>query len=337
MKKQNRLIRQITLLTLLIICPFIAQAKEPVLRYTEEGKFKIVQLTDIHYIHNNTSSIEAMQRISDIIDKEAPQLIMLTGDIIYGEPAKESMLDVVAAIKDKGIPFGMMYGNHDDEFKLSREELFNLTKPIPNNITSTIKNLSGVTNYILEVKGSQSNAIESLIYCFDSHAYSKLPGIGGYDYIKQDQIDWYRKESSRYTQKNNNKPYLALSFFHIPTPEYKMATLVKRAEVKGNFTEGICSPEMNSGLFTAMREQGDVKGIFVGHDHDNDFTVNWHGILLAYGRYSGGETVYNNLGENGVRVVELTEGSNEYQTWIRTTSGVDQLNTYPTDYIKEKK
>ena len=26
---------------------------------------------------------------------------------------------------------------------------------------------------------------------------------------------------------------------------------------------------------------GDVEGIFVGHDHDDDYAVMWHGVLLA--------------------------------------------------------
>ena len=51
------------------------------------------------------------------------------------------------------------------------------------------------------------------------------------------------------------------------------------------------------------------KVFLVGHDHDDDYAVMWHGVLLAYGRYTGGDTVYNNL-PNGARVIELTEGEN---------------------------
>ena len=46
-------------------------------------------------------------------------------------------------------------------------------------------------------------------------------------------------------------------------------------------------------MFAAMKEAGDVMGVFVGHDHDNDYAVMWKNILLAYGRYTGGNTVYN--------------------------------------------
>ncbi len=66
-----------------------------------------------------------------------------------------------------------------------------------------------------------------------------------------------------------------------------------------------------------MKEMGDIEGVFVGHDHDNDYAVMWQGILLAYGRYTGGNTVYNNL-SNGARIIELTEGEKGFRTWIRT-------------------
>ena len=45
-----------------------------------------------------------------------------------------------------------------------------------------------------------------------------------------------------------------------------------------------CAPALNSGLFTAIKENGDVMGVFVGHDHDDDYAVCWYDVLLAYGR-----------------------------------------------------
>ena len=37
-------------------------------------------------------------------------------------------------------------------------------------------------------------------------------------------------------------------------------------------------------MLNAMQEKGDMKGVFVGHDHVNDFAGDYNGILLAYGR-----------------------------------------------------
>lgn len=44
-------------------------------------------------------------------------------------------------------------------------------------------------------------------------------------------------------------------------------------------------------------------GMFVGHDHNNDYAVAYKEVLLAYGRYTGGNTVYNDLASNGARVI----------------------------------
>lgn len=77
--------------------------------------------------------------------------------------------------------------------------------------------------------------------------------------------------------------------------------------------------------------------MFVGHDHDCDYVVNWKGILLAYGRYTGGDTVYNNLPDgNGARVIELTENKPGFRTWIRL-KGDQIINEvrFPEDFLKK--
>ncbi|MBP9558541.1 MAG: metallophosphatase, partial [Parabacteroides sp.] len=104
----------------------------------------------------------------------------------------------------------------------------------------------------------------------------------------------------------------------------------------GTRKEKACAPQLNSGMFASMKEMGDILGVFVGHDHDDDYAVFWKGILLAYGRYTGGDTVYNNL-SNGARVIEMTEGSTNFRTWIRLKDG-EVINTvnYPSDFIKKK-
>ena len=45
----------------------------------------------------------------------------------------------------------------------------------------------------------------------------------------------------------------------------------------------------------------------------------WDGILLSYGRYTGGDTVYNHL-ENGARVILLHEGGS-LVTWVTLKGG----------------
>ena len=51
---------------------------------------------------------------------------------------------------------------------------------------------------------------------------------------------------------------------------------------------------------------------------------------------TGGDTVYNNL-SNGARVIEMTEGSTSFKTWIHLKGGevINPVN-YPSDFIKKK-
>ena len=82
-----------------------------------------------------------------------------------------------------------------------------------------------------------------------------------------------------------------------------------------------------------MRENGDVMATFAGHDHDNDFAVLYHDILLAYGRMSGADTVYNHL-PIGARIINLKEGKREFDSWILDHEGtVSDKWTYPTSFV----
>jgi hypothetical protein len=161
---------------------------------------------------------------------------------------------------------------------------------------------------------------ERILYCIDSHSYCTVPGIKGYDYIKFDQIEWYRKQSEEIRKRNNNDTIPALAFFHIPLPEFKEAASNEGVKLVGTRLESVCSPVVNSGMFLAMKEMGDVNGVFVGHDHNNDYALWLDDIVLAYGRYTGGSTVYGDL-PNGARVIVLTEGDRGFESYIVTAGG----------------
>lgn len=311
-------------------------AQESTLKFNKDGKFKIVQLTDLHYIHGNPKSDVAIERAVEVLDAEKPDLVLYTGDVVYGKPAEEGLRTMLNLASERGIPFGMMFGNHDDEQGLSRKELFDIARTIPHNLTDSVEGVSGASNYILPIKSSDGKKNLYIIYCLDSHSYSHIEGIDGYDYIKFDQIQWYRENSKKFTAENGGTPVPSLAFFHIPLPEYNLSAADEKADLIGSRWEKPCAPQLNSGMFASMKEMGDIQGMFVGHDHDDDYAVYWKGVLLAYGRYSGGKTVYNNLpGSNGARVIELTEGEKGFKTWIRLKDG-EIINTinFPSDFTK---
>lgn len=322
-------------LAVLFGCTQIGYAQKPVLKFNQDGKFKIVQFTDMHYIHGNPKSDITIERINEVLDAEKPDLVMFTGDVIYGKPAEEGMRTILNLAADRKIPFGVVFGNHDDEVGLTRTQLFDIIQTIPYNLTDSVAGVSGASNFILPLKSSDGKKDAAVLYCLDSHAYSQINGVEGYDHIKFDQIQWYRENSSRFTRENGGEPLPSLAFFHIALPEYNQAASDETAILIGTRKEKACAPQLNSGMFTSMKEMGDILATFVGHDHDDDYAVFWKGILLTYGRYTGGDTVYNNL-PNGARIIEMTEGERSFETWIRLKDGeiINRIH-FPSDFIKK--
>ena len=321
---------------LLLMCLGISPMKSQDLKFGEDKKFKIVQFTDVHWKADSIASEEAGERMGEVLDAEKPDLVIFTGDVIFGKPADKSMRCALEPTIKRGIPFAVTFGNHDDELGMSRKELYDFIKDMPGNLTSTVEGLSGVTNFILPVKASDGSKDAAILYVFDSHSYATLKGIKGYGWIKHDQVQWYIDESKKFTEANGGIPLTALSFFHIPLPEFHEAVQNEGSFLIGTRKEKACAPEINTGLFAAMQEAGDVLGIFVGHDHVNDYAVSWKGIMLCYGRFTGGKTVYHDMpGGNGARVIELTEGVRQFRSWIRLKDGqVINEFTYPSEWIK---
>lgn len=318
---------------LMLICAATAIAQPNALKFNANHKFKIVQFTDIHWKYGNPASDEAGERMAEVLDAEKPDLVVFTGDLIFAKPAREGLDKALEATISRGIPFAVTWGNHDDEQDLSRKELSEHVATKAGNLTSTVEGISGVTNYTLSVKSTDGKRDAAVLYIFDSNSYSPIKKVKGYDWIKHDQVEWYRQTSKAFTAANDGKPLPALAFFHIPLPEFHEAAQNESAYFVGTRKEKACAPEINTGLAAAMLEAGDVMGVFVGHDHVNDYVVDWRGILLGYGRFTGGATVYHDIPEgNGARVIELTEDSRTIKTWIRIKGGkvINKVN-YPAD------
>lgn len=324
------------LFTILTTGLFSVNAQNKTLKFNTDKKFKIVQFTDVHWVPNNPASEKAAERMNEVLDEEKPDFVIYTGDISTGKPAAEAYKRALEPVVSRHIPFAVTFGNHDDEQDLTRQQLYDYIKTFPGNLTNTVPGISGVTNFILPIKSSTGDKDAFILYSFDSHAYSSLKNVKGYDWIKQDQIDWYTKNSAAYTAANGGQPLPAIAFFHIPFPEYNYAVSDQGAYLVGTRKEAPCSPALNSGLFSALLTQGDVMATFVGHDHVNDYVVNYKGILLGYGRFTGGATTYHDIpGGNGARVIELTEGERSLKTWIRIKGGkIINVVNFPTDIQK---
>lgn len=108
--------------------------KPPVLRVRDDGRFRIVQISDTHMVTgvgvcrdaidahgNNLPKSEAdpltVDFIGQILDVEKPDLVILTGDQLHHDisDSQSALLKLVAPFIQRSIPWAAVFGNHDSE------------------------------------------------------------------------------------------------------------------------------------------------------------------------------------------------------------------------------
>lgn len=292
------------------------------LRFGSQGRFRVVQLTDCHFGAGPGQDARTERLIAQVLEVERPDLVVLTGDVIDGERCRDAAAawrQAARPMVERRIPWCSVFGNHDDEGRADRRALLRLQQRLPFCLSRAgPRSVSGVGNYALALlgagRGSQPAAI---LYFMDSQAYSRT-GAGTYGWFGHDQVAWYRRSSRRLARGGRRLPGLA--FFHIPLPEWETAW-TEGYDRKGNRAEFVNCPRINSGMFAAFHERGDVLGAFCGHDHLNDGEATLFGIRLCYGRATGFGGYGKQGFARGARVIELAQGRREFETWLRLAGG----------------
>jgi len=335
--KMNMKKKTFLLLVMVSAVFFVAAKPGDKLNFNKNGEFKIVQFTDTHIELAEKKNLEVYETIQKVLAVEKPDLVMVTGDIVTEDNPQEAFGRLAAIFEKAGIPYAMVFGNHDSEHNLPRKDVAEFLEKLPLCLNKTDHSVEGFTNFVLPVHGKNGKKA-ALIYCMDSNEYSTLePLIGGWGWFTHKQAGWFREQSSKFTAENNGKPYPALAFFHIPFPEYNNAWNNKTIPPVGVKNEDVCSPEINTGMFAAMLESGDVMGTFVGHDHVNDYIGVHYGIALAYGRVTKTSKDSTDPGPGG-RVIVLKEGKREFDTWIREANENKVLECkYPESFVTFEK
>ena len=263
----------------------------------------------------------AMAAVATMIKAEKPDLVIITGDIAYPVPFQagtsnnKTGADYMALLMESlGVYWTLSLGNHDAEAysMYSREKVaeFYMNEEYKHCIFEKgPSDVDGYGNQVIKVKNSQG-VITQALFVFDSHSYIDGDIFGifwKYDDIHDNQIEWYANKVKSLNAANKealtaagieNSPLetvKSLAFFHIPLEEYKTAwtkfmnngykntdDVRYRFGIVGETGELIYPGVYENDLFETMLELDSTKGIFVGHDHLNNFSIVYKGIELNY-------------------------------------------------------
>lgn len=284
--------------------------------FQTDRDFRVLQLTDVH-IGGGAFSLQkdawAADAVYTLIKRVQPDLVIVTGDVAYPVPFQAGTFDnkrsaeVFATLMEKcEVYWTLTFGNHDTELysMYDRDEMsdfysqekwkYCLYEKGPDTV-------DGCGNYVINVKNS-ADVITHSMYMLDSHSYVDGDYFGiawKYDNLHQNQIDWYKSEVERldaYNQTKGGGEIKSTMYMHIPLVEYRTAWneyvdngMQDTADV--TFKQGVAGETGKvvycgigeDQMFETIAELGNTIGVFCGHDHLNNFSIEYKGVRLTYG------------------------------------------------------
>lgn len=310
----------------------------------QNGKFRLMQITDIQ--DTQFTSKDTIDFITAALEKEKPDLVVLTGDQVksYGfsmflgsreDNIRKTIKNILAPLEKTGTAFTYVYGNHDVPKKSGdydfQTDIYESSPCCVNN--EAFARFNRTDCLCIPVYSGDGKKPEAALYLIDN--CGKLPGGG--NGVNSCQMDWMDETNNALSALNGNEKVPALVFQHIPVYEmYELPDEVPqktKGAVEGNcrkrghyykatdemkargefMGENIACPGTPSEQFDRWIKMGNIMGAYFGHDHNNCFTGNVRGVDLGY-TPGAGFNVYGPDLNRGVRIFEFDENKPGYET-----------------------
>lgn len=282
--------------------------------------YNILQLTDIHW-NVNTSTKSSMIYLDKLFEEVNNHIVLtqgvgakidlveITGDM-FMLANRYHLNTFIKYFEEKAIQYGFMYapiwGNHDRHSLYNPNTLSKLFTKAPHCLYLEINdNLYGRSNYIINLTtdGTKNSEVAWMIANLDSGASfseTELATSRYYDYIRSDQTDWFLKE---HALAGEGVP--AIAYYHIPQDENEKVwkSVFEDGEViKNKFFR--LEEFADNGLeeyasdFIDLAKDHNLKGAFMGHAHNNDWTYEYDGVVIGLGVKTGSELYFAHIDIN---------------------------------------
>ena len=331
----------------------VSRPEKAHLAFGEDGKFTILQVADIQDDALLSSLAKAAIK-NAVEESKPDLIVLTGDNIAgysCGTKglAKAALKSVMDLFEEIGVPVAAVFGNHDDDNtpytkleQIEQSEAYSCYIGCAGVVCEKTVGKNTMVNagtYNVPIFDSaDSDKVAFNLWCMDSGNYNPDDNYGGYGYVMPEQIDWYIRKSNELKEANGGVPVPSFAFQHIVPPQIyralkevdkgtegavsyggKYYTLPDGTDPKTNWlSEAPCPPnidfEPGYAELDAMIQQGDVKAVFFGHDHINNFIVPYEGIDLVS---SAGITFHSYNDENrGFRVITLDKDNlDTYETY----------------------
>ena len=319
------------------------------LKKSPDKNFVVLNLTDIQLSFEEFNKNHKARRVLDhtvnaLIKKAKPDLITISGDLCHEheDKAYDAFADYFEGL---GIPWAPIFGNHDNMSPPSViDEIADRFLKRPLCIYEKGDPEMGNGNFVIEIE--ECGKTVSAIIMADAHEVYPFTDHEGntkysYETFWPKQFDWYREQISILESKGCRDSVLIL---HTPLYAYRKASEAaykQGVDLKSLTWEeslsasvwnegfedscGVCrddfgAPVFEDGVFGLLKELGNTKHVIAGHDHTNNFIINYEGTKLVYATKTG-IGCYSHKDINGGTVLEIGSCGveNVYQEMVDIT------------------
>ncbi len=316
---------------------------------TKGKKIEILQITDMQIIDSAqrpylarlrpieveryaTENIErnCFLRIKSLVAQLKPDVIMMTGDLVYGEfdASGASHRKLVEFMESLDIPWAPIFGNHDSETAKGVKwqcELYENAK----NCLFKEGNCTGHGNYTVGI--INNGELVRILYMLDSHGcdFASDEDNKIQEGIFEDQIEMI-KETARRAEEVCGRKIPAFAAYHIPNPVFTRAADAKGYSALNKYTIGVdveakdgdfgCKGSDKNSYDTTTEvpnyveklKEANVDGVFVGHTHKINTSISYEGIQWTYGLKTGISDGYT-IGQLGGTSIRVDEGGKDFE------------------------
>lgn len=257
------------------------------LQTSNEGKYKIMQITDLHFcaffLKSNALSYEFLDKA---LEREKPDLVMVTGDLTISLFNKTYLRIFADFMEEREQYWSYTLGNHDYQFGSSA---FRMLKVLNDYKYCLLKigptNIGGYINFFMTI--NKGDDILHSIAIIDTSRY----------YITESQVEFYNWNINNIKNKNGEKVN-NLIFMHIPLE------IVTTADPELIY-ESIGHVKKDGGLYEAIKDGGVTKYVFNGHEHLNNFSLIDNGVTYVNVPSTGFSGYGNYNVPRGFAVIEI--------------------------------
>ncbi|MBE5818054.1 MAG: hypothetical protein E7312_03260 [Clostridiales bacterium] len=275
--------------------------------------FKILNISDPQLDDSEWNDGEKSKEIitntfAQLIERVKPDLITVSGDLSWSgcHAAYGKLADMLDSY---GIPWAPVWGNHDNQGGADNvKALVDIVCARKHCIYESGDEALGNGNYVILIEENEK-PVEGVIM-MDSHDRMPYTDENGnvhsaWAKLYPEQVEWYKAQVKALQEIGCEDTTLVM---HIPIYAYREAVeaaLPKNIDPRkvsiedsykadtwnegyknsfGVMWEGdrVCSYPADDGMMDAILELGSTKHVIAGHDHVNNFVIEYKGVKLIY-------------------------------------------------------